>query len=123
MTVIRLVGGSSSREGRVEVFYAGVWGTVCNAGWGTSDANVVCRQLGFSRGTAITTSSRFGQGVGPTWMNNVNCGGGETRLHSCSFSGWGASQCRDHHSRDAGVVCSGTGQKWHFLAYLVLSNT
>ena len=45
---VRLVGGTSPNEGRVEVCQTGVWGTVCDDGWGTSDAQIVCRQLGYS---------------------------------------------------------------------------
>ena len=43
---VRLVGGSDSHEGRVEICYNNQWGTVCDNFFSSIDARVVCRQLG-----------------------------------------------------------------------------
>ena len=101
---IRLVGGSSYNEGRVEVNYNGEWGTVCDDGWDDTDAGVVCRQLGFgSSGTAIG-SAGFGQGSGSIWLDSVACTGNESTLASCGHLGINLAKC--NHSKDAGVRCA-----------------
>lgn len=44
---IRVVDGVSENEGRIEVCYNHVWGTVCNNSWSSVDASVFCGQLGY----------------------------------------------------------------------------
>ena len=47
---VRLVNGSTNREGRVEVCQNGNWGTVCTQSGETAEfASFVCNQLGFSK--------------------------------------------------------------------------
>ncbi|NWT47917.1 SCAR5 protein, partial [Chroicocephalus maculipennis] len=60
--MIRLVNGSGSHEGRVEVFYDRRWGTVCDDGWDKKDGDVVCRMLGFRGAEEVYRMARFGQG-------------------------------------------------------------
>ena len=45
---IRLSGGGDDTEGGVEICYNATWGTVCDNMWGPINADVTCRQLGFS---------------------------------------------------------------------------
>ena len=45
---VRLQGGVKSNEGRVELCINNVWGSICDYGWNTNDAAVVCNQLGYS---------------------------------------------------------------------------
>ncbi|XP_072039363.1 scavenger receptor cysteine-rich domain-containing protein DMBT1-like [Amphiura filiformis] len=101
---VRLVGGSNSSEGRVEVFYNNTWGTVCDDSWDNDDAMVVCRQLGFPSGVAQAVSDAgFGEGSGHIWLDDVSCSGSEYSLDNCSHNGWGINNCA--HIDDAGVIC------------------
>ena len=109
MVEVRLVGGSSSAEGRVEVFHEGSWGTVCDDSWGINDATVVCRMLGYDGATESPCCARFGQGSGsPILLDDVQCLGSENNLAECQHNGFGVHNCG--HSEDAGVVCYQDGR-------------
>ena len=104
---VRLVDGSTEQEGRVEIYHADEWGTVCDDRFVDDDAEVVCRQLGLSGGQAHTRA-HFGAGTGPIWMDDVRCSGDESRLADCPFRGWGRNNCR--HSEDVGVSCGASSE-------------
>ena len=46
--MIRLQGGNYSNEGRVEVYCNGQWGTICDDGFSSTDAQTICKQLGYN---------------------------------------------------------------------------
>ena len=108
---VRLVGGDTLLEGRVEVFLLGQWGTVCNSNWDLADATVVCRQLGNLQAVEAPRYAAFGAGSGPSWYYSLYCTGTERNLTECSKNTYNfGSACS--HSQDAGAVCS---SKFHAL--------
>ena len=46
--MIRLQGGRYPNEGRVEVYCNGEWGTICDDGFSSTDAQTICKQLGYN---------------------------------------------------------------------------
>ena len=110
-----MAGDSSFYNGRVEVYYNGQWGTVCDDGWDTTDAGVVCRQLGFGTYGSSYSGAYFGRGSGSILLDNVTCTGSESTLASCGHLGVGIIRSCSH-SEDAGVRCSSQGYTINSIA-------
>ncbi|XP_061182410.1 uncharacterized protein LOC133190738 [Saccostrea echinata] len=88
-------------SGRVFV-HSNTTGTVCGNMWDDVDANVVCRQMGFSSGTAIHLPRDYTHN---RLLYNVNCFGHESQLQSCQGEDYDMSgMCG--YADDAGVSCS-----------------
>ena len=98
-----MVDGSSYNEGRVEVYYNGVWGTVCDNEWGKSKVQMVCAQLGLG---SSGIPGNFGPGTGRVLLGNVICSENDKTLVNCSHYGVGITPFCSH-SKDVGVKCFG----------------
>uniref|UniRef100_G3QU12 Lysyl oxidase homolog n=1 Tax=Gorilla gorilla gorilla TaxID=9595 RepID=G3QU12_GORGO len=113
-TRIRLSGGRSQHEGRVEVQIGGPgplrWGLICGDDWGTLEAMVACRQLGLGYAN---------HGLQETWywdsgnitevvMSGVRCTGTELSLDQCAHHGTHITCKRTGTRFTAGVICSET---------------
>ena len=110
---VRLVNGYDKYEGRVEVYYNGKWGIVCDKRWDLNDAQVVCRQLGFGSAIVARDNAFYGRSgyTVAVWLDNVACVGTESTIEDCSHDGWGVQDC--YHGRDAGVQCSASDGNYY----------
>lgn len=95
------MGGATPNQGRVEVRYHGIWGTICTDLWGLPDANVVCRMLKYGKASSAGTATV--KGSGPILLSELICRGSEKSLEYCHFDGWGKHGC--DHDTDASVTC------------------
>ncbi|OPJ81210.1 lysyl oxidase-like protein 3 [Patagioenas fasciata monilis] len=118
---IRLAGGRTAFEGRVEVKRGSKWGTVCSDGWTTKEAMVACRQLGLGYSLHAVTETWYWDASNVTEMvlSGVKCAGHEMSLSHCQHHGTSVS-CRNTGTRfAAGVICSETASDLLLHAPLV----
>ena len=66
---------------------------------------MVCRQLGYGDAIAAPQAAVFGEGLGPTLLDDVVCDGHEELLTECHHKGWYQHDCGKY--KDASVVCAG----------------
>ena len=94
---IRLVYGSSYKNGRLELERNGQWGVVClsyyDSSWSFKNTQVACRQLGFlgAKRYYLQPARLYS---GPVWIRNVNCNGNEQSLFQCRHRRDGYRRCR-----------------------------
>ena len=104
---LRLMGSDTHGWGRLEVLYDGQWGRICDDYFGTFDAVVACRQLGFAGAEVWHKPPRsWYHGGPPIWLDDLACTGTERYLSDCPHPGWGNHDCG--HLEDTGVKCSET---------------
>ncbi|XP_077965786.1 uncharacterized protein LOC120336446 isoform X3 [Styela clava] len=103
---LRLVDGRNNKEGRVEIFHAGKWGTICDREFEIDEANAVCYTLGFSGAKFALGQAHFGSGAGPIWIAfEHTCSDENTDFYHCHGT-FGKQTYLCDHEDDASVVCN-----------------
>ena len=87
---VKLVGGKTVREGRLQVEIDGQWGTVCNFGWTIESAALACQQMGWVLNpedwNLLPIDIPQAGLQDPVLMSNVRCGPLDTDLTKCRLS-------------------------------------
>ncbi|KFW75422.1 T-cell differentiation antigen CD6, partial [Manacus vitellinus] len=112
---LRLAGGRSRCEGRVELEKQGIWGTVCDDGWDIPDADVVCRQLRCGHAVSVHGNSAFGRGHGPIlrdelgWRLSGGRDGCAGRLEVFFRGTWSTVCDNTWYDPESAVLCRSLG--------------
>ena len=107
---LQLVGGSTYRSGRVEVYISSGqssgWHTVCsNSAWDKADASVACKQLGFgSYATAISDNNSSVFDNSSAFLTDLECNGDESKLLHCNHN----ITEHQHCNKSAELTCGGS---------------
>ena len=97
-------------KGRLEIKHQGVWGSICDDGWGQENALVACRQLLLGppiQYVYLRSQSFTDLNISKIWLDDVKCKGTEDSLTKCQASLWEAHNCV--HSEDVHIECSPPG--------------
>lgn len=101
----RLVDGSKNSEGRVELYYDGVWGTICEWSWDIREADMVCRSLGFLGAVNAHKRAYYGKGTGSIRLSSVKCPHRASSLYDCTYKPYDYKMgC--NHDDDVGADCT-----------------
>ncbi|KAI4900372.1 hypothetical protein NFI96_015985 [Prochilodus magdalenae] len=104
--IINLRNGGSRCAGRVDVFYRGLWETVCGDDWDMKNAAVVCRELGCGEAVDVLGDAHFGPAPGGMAKYPRLCNGSESTVNKCAASNMETGKLVCDKSESAGMICS-----------------
>ena len=102
---VALVGDEAPSKGRVELYYKGKHGSICDYFFRENEAEVVCRMLGYSSGYS-QCCGRLGKGEGKMMSGSFRCKGYEESLFACEHGEIDYDEGDCNHDYDIGVICN-----------------
>nr|XP_006811338.1 PREDICTED: neurotrypsin-like [Saccoglossus kowalevskii] len=123
---LRLVRGDHPYEGKVEVFFDGQWGAVCDDKFDAIDSEVVCRELGFRYEQIGYNAGRYGLNFSDIMVQDITCNGNENYLVDCIYGNTESScqtqgvviSCRIPNNGDVRLVGSHFANKGFIEIYI-----
>ncbi|XP_043825086.1 scavenger receptor cysteine-rich type 1 protein M130-like isoform X2 [Dromiciops gliroides] len=123
---LRLLSETNSQacEGRLEVFYNGIWGSVGRQNMTAVTVGVVCRHLGCGDSGILDFAHTNEASSRTMWVNGVQCPKGPTSLWQCPSDPWEKRPSNAIEEawitcvgkirvRGGGDKCSGRVEVWH----------
>ncbi|XP_059476974.1 protein bark beetle isoform X2 [Neocloeon triangulifer] len=120
---VRLLGGRTDREGRLQLKVNETWGTVCNYNWNMRAAEVACHQLGLVLNPDDWFLERADMPEAgtaePIVLANVQCLEDDLDVTACRAEGLADFENSCSHENDVGLRCylpSWAGMRFGVLA-------
>lgn len=87
----------------MELFFGGRWASLCGE-WDMPDANVVCREMGFSIAVRALANATYGRSPNGKWNLLLYCTGTESHVLDCPAE-VKALPCWNSTGTDASATC------------------
>lgn len=120
---VRLLGGRTPHEGRLQVMLDGKWGTVCNYNWNIVNAALVCHQLGLTLNPDdwyLEPNEIPSAGMTEDiLLSNVECNEFDKDITKCKAETIESFENSCTHDNDVGIRCYETS--WAGLRFSAIS--
>ena len=103
----RLINGTNSSSGVVEVSHSGAWARLCHgdANWEINSASALCKQLGYPGALSVYSvpTTRHANG-GKNWIDSITCPNNATDLTMCIVTNRTRDSCPS--GQEVAVTCN-----------------
>lgn len=106
LQMVSFTENNEEMQGRLDIYYSGDWGTICNVGFSNKSATVACKQILGPEYEGLVVSNKWDSlNSERILVKGVSCDGHETTLMDCFSESWGnIGSCT--HDDDVAVSCS-----------------